>query len=416
MSYTVGLRDLIQDPYVTQELDRIAAALQAVDASIRGIGGGQSTRDAEAGLDTGKQVNTRPIADDGQLDNAIRWLKGPWLLNADGNVNGDAVLRPAQLTGDMNDYAPIGMDTCVGLELSSTQNVTLTGLKIAKVQRRILFILNRGDFTITLTDSSSASLAQHQFGFGTAGEALIIPTRRVLWLFYDTDALRWRLFALPGIAQSNLPASLQGASFPPEVDWVVVGVRNVTFFALGETAAPSVTGFPTTISTDIHGPAAGGFGGDLHLQPTATSHWRRGQNPNYTIFIRTTDVAAVRIFVLLTDTEPTNTDLPAGSYVGFRFSATTDSGWRGISSDGAAQTLTTDGTLGTVALNGYYKLNIALTDTGVTFTVNDTYTASLSATLPGSTTDLHWSLRLLASTNKTLHFFRLFLTAGSMTP
>lgn len=212
MSYTVGLRDLIQDPYVTQELDRIAAALQAVDASIRGIGGGQSTRDAEAGLDTGKQVNTRPIADDGQLDNAIRWLKGPWLLNADGNVKGDAVLRPPQLTGDANDYAPVGMDTCIGLELDSTTTVTLTGLKIAKIQRRIVFLLNKGQSTISLAHESTSSLAQHRFSFGDSGETLAIPAGRVIWFFYDTDVARWRLFALPAIDPANLPASLVSIS------------------------------------------------------------------------------------------------------------------------------------------------------------------------------------------------------------
>jgi hypothetical protein len=205
--YTVGLADLIQDPSVKEELYRIQAA-------IAGLQEKDSTADAEAGLDTGKQVNTKPIADDGQTDAAIRWLKGPWLLNADGNVKGDAVLRPPQLTANQINYAPLGIDTAIGLELDSSTSVTISGLRIAKIQRRLLFILNKGQFDIVFAHESTLSSATYRFSFGTAGETITIPAGRVLWLFYDTDIQRWRLFALPAIPQADLPPSLQGTTWP----------------------------------------------------------------------------------------------------------------------------------------------------------------------------------------------------------
>ena len=234
MSYTVAQRDLIQDANVIVELDRIAAVTKRLQASIEALGGGKSTFDAEAGLDTGKLVNTRPIADDGQLDKAIRWLIGPWLLNADGDVTGDAVLRPPQLTANRDNYAPIGIDTTIGLELDSDAARTITGIRVAKRQRRLLFVLNRGSFDLTFPHENTGSIAAHRFSIGTSGESLVLPASRMVWFYYDVAAERWRLFALPPVAPANLPTSLLAGKWASAGSWTYSSdVANVDFTGLG---------------------------------------------------------------------------------------------------------------------------------------------------------------------------------------
>lgn len=234
MSYTVAQRDLIQDPNVIVELDRIAAVTKRLQASIEALGGGQSTRDAEAGLDTGKQINTRPVADDGQVDKAIRWLIGPWLLGPDGNVLSDAVIRPPQITSTQDNYAPIGIDTAIGVELTSDAARIITGFRIAKRQRRLFFTLNGGSFNFTFPHENTGSIAAHRFSFSAAGESLILPPSYLAWWFYNVRADRWNLFSLPAVAPANLPTSLLAGKWASVGSWTYsVDVAQVDFTGLG---------------------------------------------------------------------------------------------------------------------------------------------------------------------------------------
>lgn len=203
--WTPQFREVIQDPNVVEEFDRLASVLNAALA-------GQTTFDAESGLDTGQTVNTRPISDSGAADFAIRWLKGPWLLNSDGDVGGQAVIRPPQITSNQDNYAPDGIDTAIGLELTSDAARTITGLRIQAQQRRLLFILNRGSFNITFPHNNSGSTASQRFGLGATGESFVLTPGRLVWFFYDVSGQLWRFFALPAVSPGSLPSSL-GASW-----------------------------------------------------------------------------------------------------------------------------------------------------------------------------------------------------------
>ncbi len=212
--YTPTLESLIADPAtVIQELQRISGVMKSLQNQVNSLGGTQSAADnaplaAEVGLVTGKLVNTRPVDAAGRIDTSRRWTSGPWLLNADGNMPGDAVIRPPLMVAGQDNYAPIGIDTAIGIEITSAGTVTISGLRTAAVQRRLLFILNTGLFNLNFPNESTSSTAQNRFGLGSGSDVLTLPPGRVVWFYYDAAASRWRLFALPAVPVADLPASL----------------------------------------------------------------------------------------------------------------------------------------------------------------------------------------------------------------
>ena len=138
----------------------------------------------------------------------IRWDAGPWHLGPAGNNHHVAVIRPAQITANQNNYNPPGWETAIGMELETDAARTITGIKTFGRQRRISFLLNRGNFNITLPHNSSSSDAVNRFGFGSASENLVIPSGRIVWFQYDVGSEVWRLYSIPAIGWTNLPASL----------------------------------------------------------------------------------------------------------------------------------------------------------------------------------------------------------------
>lgn len=199
--YTVALRDLVRDPAVREELDRIQAA-------FAGLGSDAVSGDAEKGLDTGLTIQTRSIADDGSTENGVRWLSGPWLLGPDGNVSTRAVVK-VQVTTSQNNFAPVGIDTAVGLELDATADCTITGIRVATRQRRVLLIVNRSGFTFTFPVNDTGSIAAHRFEFGnSASSPLKLGPGELAWFYYDVTGQRWHLQGLPAVASANMPSAL----------------------------------------------------------------------------------------------------------------------------------------------------------------------------------------------------------------
>jgi hypothetical protein len=139
-----------------------------------------------------------------------RWELGPWFLDALGNSSNFAVIRPPTLTANQNDYAPFGHETAVGMDLTSTANRDITGIKATARQKRLLFIGNRGTFIISLIHQSASSLAANQFSIDSNQDYWLGPNQYI-WLYYDTDSEKWRIIgqSQPVYIDAYLPTTSQ---------------------------------------------------------------------------------------------------------------------------------------------------------------------------------------------------------------
>jgi hypothetical protein len=180
-----------------------------------------------------------------EVDSGLRFLRGPWVFERDGNVVGHAVLRPPPLTADAHDYDPAGFRDAIVLELSSTRDVTVTGLHIGVRaggrRKRLVVLLNVGDFTIRLKHEDAASAAPHRFLVAGAAVDYPLGAGESIWLYYDTHAQRWRPFGLRGGATGG--ASATGSR------WVFLGGDMVSAVrSAGPTWTPA-TPFQVQIDT-----------------------------------------------------------------------------------------------------------------------------------------------------------------------
>lgn len=422
-SYTVAERNAITDPAVLAELDRVSAVTKALDAQLQSLGGNQGASDlsplaAETGLITGKLVNTLPVDAAGKIDNTRRWLMGPWLLNADGNMPGDAVIRPPQILGNQDNYAPDGMDTCIGLELNGATDIIFSGLRTAAVQRRLIFILNTGLFNFIFQNESANSVAQNRIGLGAGSDTLTLPPGRIVWWYFDAWASRWRLFALPAVPSADLPASIQPiitpTAFPPAYGWFgsrvdgtsgVLGGVGEADTAIGGVYRNSTVGVGRDLTTAAAPGAAQGIntggGAQVELQ----------NDPTWDVLIRTGPaITNIRLWILLTNGIPTDADDLGGgtAYVGFRYSTVVpDAGWVGIMRDGAAQTV--GGSPIALAVSTVYHLRMAKSGSAISFSVNGVALGGLTS--PGGafeTSQLFWALRWFTQDGvaKTITFYQ----------
>ena len=75
---------------------------------------------------------------------------------------------PAQITANVNDYAPAGLSTAAVLRLQSDVPRTITGLA-GGVSGRMVWLTNVGSQTISLATESVLSTAANRFDFGASG-------------------------------------------------------------------------------------------------------------------------------------------------------------------------------------------------------------------------------------------------------
>jgi hypothetical protein len=118
----------------------------------------------------------------------IKYLKAITALFGDG-----AVVTPAQITSDQNNYAPTGVATAVMLRLSSDAARNITGLS-AGIAAGMIALHNVGSFAITLKDENASSTAANRFAL--TGD-VVIATDAVVLLQYDATTARWRMIGSP---------------------------------------------------------------------------------------------------------------------------------------------------------------------------------------------------------------------------
>ncbi len=369
--YTVGFRDQIGalpgGDLLVAELDRVAAFSKTIETSIAALGGNITDLAAAQGLDTGKTIQTLPT-DASLLPTGVRWLTGPWLINADGNTapaNG-AALR-FRLTSDVNDFAPAGIDTAIVLELDADGAHTITGIRVAATQRRFLVVVNRSGFTLTFTVNDPLSQPSNRFEFSPLpGELLQLPAGTLMLLYYEVSAGRWHLSGIPMVPTANLPASLK------PVGALAHGRQWFGFRAgsVGGGGTPLVYGIGCGNPT-IDGVAVdASFGAYSYVQSTSAVYagirWsgisqqavRYDQHPIVRMRVKTySSLASTTLWAGINDTEPTTTIANTNAIM-FRYQAGVDAGWTAAVCDGGA--VVTTAPIAPIGVNTEYTLQIRI--------------------------------------------------------
>ena len=108
-------------------------------------------------------------------------------------IDDGAVLTPAQLTANQNDYNPPGLSDATVLRLSSDAARTLTGLLVPSniVDHTRKLLINVGAQNIVLSDADAASSSRNRFACPGAA-SLTLNAGDAVWLGYDATSERWR--------------------------------------------------------------------------------------------------------------------------------------------------------------------------------------------------------------------------------
>jgi hypothetical protein len=393
-AYTPAFRDLIKDPAVVEEFDRLAAqlsgALEQIELKAQGLaatnGGPNGATAAERGLDTGETVNTRIDGTDPNFT-GIRWRRGPWIIDT------GAVLTPPLITGTKNNYSPAGFGSCLMLELSSDiAGRQVTGLDSSNLDGyRIVYVMNVGDFAITLKHANTGSNENNRFAFPDAQDLVLEPNIFIgfVWRATATGVKRWYPSAKPYDASAS-------------------AVRRQWFaFRAGTGATNAVTGIgcadPNTDGTYASNPIAASSYARYRSGVYAGIRWSGAvsqsvqfqQEPTITWKIRTdTDITSVILWCLTSTAEPT-TNNAGGAGFGFRYDSSTDLGWVGVTHDGATQTVSA--VLAAVAASTSYILKARVSAGIVYFSVDGAAETSQAATVPAAATELNnWFIRCVS--------------------
>lgn len=428
-NYTQRMRELIRDPAVVEEFDNLIAFLKG---EFDAIAGGQTTKESESGLDDG---TTKPItpADSPELppqEEGIRWMRGPWLLNADGDSalrKGCAAVQFTVAGGTYDDWGPDGIDTAVTILLyPSTGEVTLRGIKRFARQSRFLFIANHGAHDFLVKNEASESSVYNRFSWGSSGdigELIRVPTGQMIGFFYNTVNERWKLIAVPPVGSDNLPTSMSGIpildQFPPHNRaWFMSFISDSSM-----TMRPTGEGAPTAQGGGVTQNASHGFGAkrqtgivvnDAAGYFASSSQVMPKFDPDWQVVLRTeADISSILLWVNLETGGSSSGTIGGGGTaegMGFRYSpADGDTGWVGVCRDGTTQSITT--TVAAIAANTVYRLRVRKVGTSVFFSVNGGTEVEHTTNLPQGSTALFWDVRIFTKTTalREFTFFRHWL-------
>lgn len=114
------------------------------------------------------------------------------------------VIRPAALTGTVNDWAPTGLSTATSIIVATSGTTTLNGLT-GGVEGRQIQLCNTGTFDLTLANEAAASAAANRFMLAGAANWILGLTGNSCAAFvYDGTALRWKMTSKTGTIMPSL--------------------------------------------------------------------------------------------------------------------------------------------------------------------------------------------------------------------
>lgn len=141
-------------------------------------------------------------------------------------VTGD--ITPSQITSNQNNYNPTGLSMAAVIRLDSDAARNITGLD-GGTDGRILILINKGSFPITLKSESSSSTAGLRFGFPSD---VVLGAKICTALIYDSTASRWMLWGSDGGASLTAANTWVGVQ-TFGTDTMVVGRAQATDFVFG---------------------------------------------------------------------------------------------------------------------------------------------------------------------------------------
>jgi hypothetical protein len=127
------------------------------------------------------------------LDNdGLTRFGGPW------EIPRANVLRAAQITGTVNNYAPPGIDTAIVLQITTDAARNMTGLQQYDPNVfRWLLLMNVAGNDLVIKHNDAGSLATNRIACpGSVDFTLNAPNPASVWMFYDAGAGNWRLIGV----------------------------------------------------------------------------------------------------------------------------------------------------------------------------------------------------------------------------
>lgn len=218
------------------------------------------------------------------------------------------------------------------------------------------------------------------------------------------NALQARL----GIA--NAPLRL------PQEQYEAANRATAAISAVGRLARTITSPTAATQVQDVRGNwlriSASTSGGIAELVPSAFSHTRLDWLPVLEFALQTDGILNKRIFAgLFSAAAPAADSLATVSALAFRFSTNaSDTKWMAVASNGSAATVVDTGI--TVAVSTRYRFKIdASVPSSIKFSINDVLVATITATLPATSTPLgeleHMTALTAAQRNLDWGFSRL---------
>ncbi len=120
-----------------------------------------------------------------------------WSVNGSNSLGSGAILSPAQITADVDDYNPSGFQVSNEivkslLRLDLDANHDMTGLvPSTTATANIVTISNISASNLKLKNNNAGSVAANRFLFKSD---IKIEKDESLTIYYDTVSLRWRVY------------------------------------------------------------------------------------------------------------------------------------------------------------------------------------------------------------------------------
>jgi hypothetical protein len=164
----------------------------------------------------------------------------------------DAGLTPSQITSNQHDYNPADLATTELLRISSDAPRTITGLVPDHLGRwRRIYLMNVGNFTITLAHNSGSSTNGYRFAAPGSVDFPLI-TGRTIALLYDPHAGTWRILGVGSVIKSRQAIT------------VTIPAGNNT------SATGTITAVDTAKSVLVYTGSSGGTSSSVASAPGAT--------------------------------------------------------------------------------------------------------------------------------------------------
>lgn len=178
-------------------------------------------------------------------------------LSAEGNrpPSNPVVLRPAQITSDVTDYAPSGFNgTITALFIDSDAPRTINSLSAAGfVDGDVLKIVNEGSFAITLLhDDGVTGAANYRFTSPTAADVELAPNATIV-LVRDASTARWRIFSGGAAANPPIDSLTPGLALAPLALWQLDTLTGYLVDSSGNGFTLTQSGTHATIAAPVIG-------------------------------------------------------------------------------------------------------------------------------------------------------------------